>query len=281
MRDVSIAPTLALILDKKVEFDMMNSVVEALKQDMNYLQKLQKIGLTKKQAKVYLACLTLGSATAQDISKKTKLKRPTVYSVLESLQGRRLVKIVMKNKRYYYFGEDLNSLKSEFDLRYDTFQELIPALQKITSTFSVPSKFRQFEGKEGLQQAVWETSESKGAIMYDWTNYKIIDYLGPQFVKDYIVNRRKNRVVIQELTDENDISKDFHNRDIEELRRMKFFNGPHADANISICLYGKRNIMFIDPVSENAYRFENNNLFLLMKSAFCLNWSSVNEKMFA
>jgi len=50
------------------------------------LQKaLEQFGLNKKQAKVYLAVLELGSATVNIISNKSGIARSSCYDILNSL----------------------------------------------------------------------------------------------------------------------------------------------------------------------------------------------------
>src|SRR3989338_3643963 len=49
------------------------------------LDELKIIGLSENEARVYLALLELGSATAQEISRKSGIKRATPYVQLEAL----------------------------------------------------------------------------------------------------------------------------------------------------------------------------------------------------
>jgi len=60
-------------------------------------KELEKIGLSKKEAKVYLACLELSEATIGQISKKSGVKRTTVYDIVESLKEKSLISSSTKN----------------------------------------------------------------------------------------------------------------------------------------------------------------------------------------
>ena len=51
-------------------------------------EKLQKLGLSDKEASVYLAMLELGPSVVSDIAKKANINRSTVYVVLEFLKKR-------------------------------------------------------------------------------------------------------------------------------------------------------------------------------------------------
>ena len=49
------------------------------------LKELQDIGLSEKEARVYLAALEIGRATADQLAKHAKIVRPTTYVQLQSL----------------------------------------------------------------------------------------------------------------------------------------------------------------------------------------------------
>jgi len=49
------------------------------------IQELQKLGLSDKESKVYLASLELGPAPIAAIAKQASVNRPTTYVIIESL----------------------------------------------------------------------------------------------------------------------------------------------------------------------------------------------------
>ena len=53
---------------------------------MEVFQVLKSIGLTEKEASVYLALLTLGTADVGEIAQKSGQKRTTCYTVIENLK---------------------------------------------------------------------------------------------------------------------------------------------------------------------------------------------------
>ena len=60
-------------------------------------QSLRNIGLSEKEAIIYLASLELGPSTIQEISKKAQLKRSSVYDLISSLVERGLMNNFIKN----------------------------------------------------------------------------------------------------------------------------------------------------------------------------------------
>lgn len=61
--------------------------------------ELRKLGLTEREAKIYLASLELVQATAYEIAKKVNTSRPTVYRVLKDLEKKKLVSQNKKGKK--------------------------------------------------------------------------------------------------------------------------------------------------------------------------------------
>lgn len=49
------------------------------------LQTLRELGLTDKEAELYLASLSLGTASIAGLAKKAELKRPTTYLIVDTL----------------------------------------------------------------------------------------------------------------------------------------------------------------------------------------------------
>ncbi len=63
---------------------------------------LQAIGLSEKEARVYLAGLALGPSTAQLIAAKATVNRPTTYIMIESLMKRGLISAFEKGKKRHF-----------------------------------------------------------------------------------------------------------------------------------------------------------------------------------
>ena len=49
-------------------------------------QVLENLGLSEKEAEIYLALLELGTGTVVEVAKKSGVKRPTAYLVLDELK---------------------------------------------------------------------------------------------------------------------------------------------------------------------------------------------------
>jgi sugar-specific transcriptional regulator TrmB len=114
-----------------------------------YLE-LEKIGLDKDEAKVYLALLDLGDTTAGPVVKHTMLHRQTVYDTIEKLKRRDLVsETVIKNrKRWLALSPTriLDTIKRQEFIVENILPDLL-ARQRISNK---KQEVRVYEGAEGL-----------------------------------------------------------------------------------------------------------------------------------
>ncbi|MCX6745118.1 MAG: hypothetical protein NTX82_06360, partial [Candidatus Parcubacteria bacterium] len=120
------------------------------------VKQLQQIGLTEKEAKVYVGVLELGEATAQEVAQKTGLNRATIYVTLESLLEQHLVNRVDKQKKTLFCIEHplqildlLQKEKHDVEIRINLAKELMPELEMLEKVTGESAKVRFFEGKEG------------------------------------------------------------------------------------------------------------------------------------
>lgn len=121
-------------------------------------KELIQLGLTEKEAKIYLALLELGLESVNRIAKKSQVNRATTYFVLESLSRRKLASKLEKDKTTYYSPEPpeqlINILKkqeAEIKQKVQNFQTLLPQLRGVYNLAENKPVVRFFEGREGLR----------------------------------------------------------------------------------------------------------------------------------
>lgn len=141
---------------------------------------LQEIGLSEKEAQIYLALLQVDKDSIQDIAKKTDINRTTVYPVLESLSKKGLVSEVQDGKKTLYqaaaperletFVERQKAILIEKSKR---LKDIIPELKGIQREEGERPIIKFFEGRDGVVSAYQEfyglvtKDEHEGFLIYD------------------------------------------------------------------------------------------------------------------
>lgn len=125
---------------------------------------LQDIGLNDKEASVYLALLAVEHASVLDLAKKTKIKRPTVYVVIESLSKKGLVSETTHGKKTHYYAEPPERLETFVEKRkialeesQKTLKDIIPQIKSVARESGERPVVKYFEGKEGIISSAEET----------------------------------------------------------------------------------------------------------------------------
>lgn len=159
---------------------------------------LQKIGLSDKDAEVYLACLELGTQPASVIAKKTGLKRPTTYLILEGLVHKGLVSEYSgTNVKFFtavqpdYLLHYLEKQRRELQAHERQLTELLPQFHSLANPYSLNPRVRFFDGIEGIEAVMEDTLTSKNPICC----YSSIDsWFSKDDLKKYIIEYGKKRV---------------------------------------------------------------------------------------
>lgn len=117
---------------------------------MEISEILQKQGLNEKEAKVYLALLELGTASAYAIAPKAGLKRSIIYVILDDLQQKGLVSVIPRPKKNLYTAESPQKLLNESRQRHELLQRFMPNIEALYNAKKEKPQVLLFEGKEAV-----------------------------------------------------------------------------------------------------------------------------------
>lgn len=164
---------------------------------------LQKVGLSDKDAEIYLACLELGTQPASVIARKAGLKRPTTYLILEGLMKKGLVsEYTGSNVKYFtavspeYLLSYIEKQKRELTVHERELEQFLPQLQSLSNPYSLSPKVRFYEGIEGVERVMNDTLTSTESL----SCYSTMDaWFSRQDTKDYIVWYGKERALRKKI----------------------------------------------------------------------------------
>src|SRR3989338_2859882 len=96
---------------------------------MNLQETLQKVGLSEKEAKIYLALLELGQATVLELAKKSGIKRPTVYVVIEEMREKGYVAKAMRERRVCFTAKSPDLILQALGEKQDLLKGVVGELK--------------------------------------------------------------------------------------------------------------------------------------------------------
>ena len=135
-----------------------------------YMQKiketLQKTGLSYKEIAVYLALLQLNTDSVLNIAKKSNVKRPTCYLILEDLLSKGMVSVVKTKGGVIYKTSNPEILLNKLKIRQKEIEEIMPQLKALSNISQDKPKIEVFEDKEGINTVYQIIAHEAKEILY-------------------------------------------------------------------------------------------------------------------
>ena len=166
------------------------------------------LGLTDKEAKIYLSLLQVENSSVLDLAKKTGIKRPTVYVTIESLAKKGLVSETSVGKKTFYLAESperletfLQRQKAAFEEKERRVKDVISEIKSIHKEAGTRPVVQYFEGKEGMFSMNENTfSRDGGGTAYVLYSRDLLDEAFPlnerlKFKKARLDKKIKNKVL--------------------------------------------------------------------------------------
>lgn len=164
-------------------------------------QELQNLGLSDKEARVYLASLQLGKSPVQEIAEQAKVNRGTAYDVIESLMKKGLMSSYDQGKKTYFTAESPERLLSvikiqeqELKEKEKQFSRYLPELRSMYGSADNKPKVKYYEGAEGLLSIQEEYLKVKRKEILGISNMDNILKYQPKLDNQYIPRRIKKGI---------------------------------------------------------------------------------------
>ena len=229
-------------------------------------QELQNLGLSDKEARLYLASLQLGKSPVQEIAEQSGVNRGTAYNIIESLMKKGLMSSFEQGKKTFFTAESPDRLASlikmqeeELKLKEKQFTKFLPELRSMYGSADNKPKVKYFEGVEGLKALQEEYLRVKSKKIDNIVYFDSVFQVLPGLLQDYTPRRIEKRIQSRFMyISKNGPDERFKAIDKEKMRESKHISYEkfpfHADITI-----------FDDKVSLESYSAKNKVLGVLIE----------------
>ncbi len=163
------------------------------------MEELQKVGLSPNEAKCYMALLNMGSASANEISRKSGIHRVAVYDAIRGLREKGLVSQVMKvNKMLFEAAnpEKIEEIIKEKEEQLENVRRQIPLLEKCFLSVKEKQEVHSFKGLAGIKTILQDMLKSKTEILDFGAEYMVKDLL-KNYYSTWERERLKNKITMR------------------------------------------------------------------------------------
>ncbi|MDD5396578.1 MAG: helix-turn-helix domain-containing protein [Candidatus Moranbacteria bacterium] len=265
----------------------------AMKQSQ-ILTTIQDAGLSEKGALVYFALLELGGAFPSRVSKHTKLKRSTVYEVLDDLAIKGLVSELEKRGKYFYSIEHPKRLLhfsqrsiAKAEEQYQKLQEFLPGLEGMYAGITNKPKVSYFEGTDGVME-IYEDhiSGKKKYEMIGFVNIaEIMQFLPEKKYRDYVRIKEKlgitTRGILPDTTADRAYEKTAYMAASKKiLPQVRFISKEEFPWKGDITIYAENKVSIIsfDQQKVSGIIIESETIHRMMRMIFELAWKGALVK---
>lgn len=247
----------------------------------NLEQSLIEIGLSIKEAGVYIALLTLGHGTVSQISRRANINRTTGYDILDSLSTKWLVSISGKEPKQEYTAETPENLSKfinqEINIQQEALkriQEIIPELKSIHNIKDRPKVFF-YEGREGLEKVYEDTLTSTETIRA-YANLEYMNLGLPGYFPGYFKRRAGRGIFIRAIGPKTEDNLELAKRNVEEKRETALVPKNKCDFSPEINIYDNK-VMIASWKEKLGIIIESSEISDAMKIIFELAWAEAKR----
>jgi sugar-specific transcriptional regulator TrmB len=161
---------------------------------------LERMGLSRAEATVYLTILHGGRLNLASLSDKSGINRTTLYAYLHTLLNKGYIKETVLGKRTYYIAENPKVVLIKYRLAGNELESNLKELMAVFSTVKQTPGIMMYQEKEGLQDLyrdiVAKASYIKSIFSPD-RYYAVFSAKDDTFVEDVKRKGIKGQVLVE------------------------------------------------------------------------------------
>jgi len=235
---------------------------------MEITAKLSEVfGLSRYEAVIYTALVTHGPSHIANVSKYAGISRTAVYPPLKSILKRGLASESSFGKRKYYSAIPIENLRSMFEEKRNSLENVLIELGRSTSLSSNEAKLdvTLYSGTQGIKAAgLVFMNETKEKVWHSFENLsRVTDSVGFEFENFYIKERVKRGIrskMVLSITEESSAIRKILREDKNQLRETSIIS-PNEYPFETTVVVTKGLILLVNP-NQNQFALLIRNQFL-------------------
>ena len=226
---------------------------------MTTIEKLQKLGLSEKEAIFYYHAARLGEFTILDIARASLLKRPTCYLIADQLLAKNLItQIAGPGNRFA--AEDPSTLLESAQEQIRIAQDVTNELHALEIQEQNTPDIKVFIGREQMQRSFDHILKEGKDLYYVGSAMDIVDAVGEVYVDYFIRERIRRDIWTHGLRLEKTETEKRLYKGLPENKRELVFAPEYMTVKNLIGVYGDYVLVFAKAKENFAVRFKNREL---------------------
>lgn len=250
-------------------------------QSGTFQNALQKLGLNKKEADLYISFLGIGSGRVSVIAKRAGISRTGAYDILSSLCDKGLVSISGKEPRQEYRCEDpeqiLKFLKNNIERKQEDYRYAEIILPELKSMYKVGTRpqVRFYEGIEGMKQVYEDTLTASGPFVA-MASYDDMHKTLKGYFPDYYRRRAAKGLFVRGIVPATELARERKKMNPFEARELALVPKELFDISPDIEIYDNK-VMIASWREELGIIIESEEIADALRKLFELAWKEAKR----
>lgn len=233
---------------------------------------LQKLGLSEKETDVYLALHKIGPSAASTIARLTKIKRTSVYDVLNSLLEKTLILSFKNGVTTYYAIDDVNKIFYQEKEKISVAEKLVKKLKESSGKFE-GLQINYYKGMEGYREMYEDILRMRPKELLGWMHLdKFYDGIDSEREDEWTKERIKSGIKVRLLLQETNLTRKFQSLDKNSNRETRFINKKFL-FDTTCFIYENYIVLFDSSAELNCVRIYHPEFYRMQKQIFEMNWA--------
>lgn len=233
---------------------------------------LKEYGLKEKQAKVYLACLQVGSGPVLRIAERAGLARSSTELVLKSLQQKGLISSYFRKSIKHFSAEDPHKIVASLKERTEMMEEALPKFMAMYRSNETNPSVRFYEGTQAMKLILGEIlTEATELLCFASADdlFATIDGFS-----DFVQKRIQAKIPLKVILKDSAKAQERQRLGPQELRAVKLISGDY-DYHGLIYIWKNKIAMFSFADDLSAILIESKELAQVQRNMFIALWDSL------
>ncbi len=191
---------------------------------MHLVKALEQFGLNKKQAKIYLAVLELGSATVNNIASKSGLARSSCYDLLDFLIRKGIVNSFSKKGVRYFSVDEPKRIFKLAQQKADVLKSVVPQLNALYASARDRPSVRFYQSVEGMKNIFKEILEDNNSELLSFGSADDLLKSMGDYHLEFVQKRIKSKILARVILRDTTVAEKRKELGKRELRQVKFIS---------------------------------------------------------
>lgn len=235
---------------------------------------LKQLGLSEKQAKIYLACLELGETSIKEMALKAEIKRTTIYDVIGDMINAGYIRTTQEGKKARFVATEPEELKIIMKQREALLRGIIPELALINNVSKNKPKVWFYKGAEGIKKVYEDLLKFPNTEVVGWGSEDTTSLLGLDWCNEYMQKRVNKKIKLKIIYPLTEITKYYKDNDKAQYRQSKSINPKKYSFKIEINIYQNR-IFLVSAKDQIGVIMESESIAETWKNIFKMCWDNI------